>query len=91
MERVEADLGGTDIAPPLRDIIQKGEGLGLKKRVICFTDGAVSSPDAVTKLCKEESIVVHTIGIGNGCDKNMLEKMAKEGRGSCSLIQDDEG
>ena len=35
-------------------------------------------------------MVVHTIGIGDGCDVNMLKKTAEVGRGTCSLIQDRE-
>ena len=42
-------------------------------------------------LSADPNIIVHSIGIGNGCDRNMLESMAKTGRGSCSLIKDDEG
>ena len=42
-------------------------------------------------MSADPNIIVHTIGIGNGCDRNMLENMAKVGRGSCSLIKDDEG
>ena len=59
---------------------------GLKQRVICLTDGAVDEREGVINLARTESITVHTIGIGSGCDQYMLTKMAEGGRGSCSLI-----
>ena len=31
---------------------------------------------------------IYTFGIGNGCDINMLQRIAKDGRGACSLIGD---
>ena len=41
-------------------------------------------------LSKTETIVVHSIGIGSDCDRYMLEKMAERGRGTCSIIRDNE-
>ena len=32
---------------------------------------------------------IHSFGIGDGCDKQLVEKVAENGRGSCSLITDD--
>jgi len=60
------------------------ENPNLKKRVFCLTDGAVSNPEQVIELAKVESIVVHTVGIGDGCDTYMLSRTAKEGRGTYS-------
>jgi len=82
-------MGGTDIATPMTMINSKDDPK-LKKRVFCLTDGAVGNPEQVIQLAKSESMVVHTVGIGNGCDTNMLSRMAKEGRGSYSLIGDNE-
>lgn len=31
---------------------------------------------------------IHTFGIGSGCDKNLVEKTAKAGRGSSSFAAD---
>ena len=89
IETFEANLGGTDISTPLTMIITM-EDTNLKKRVFCLTDGQVSDPQFVIDLAKNKSIIVHTVGIGDGCDKKMLVNTAKEGRGSCSLIKDDE-
>ena len=41
-------------------------------------------------MCENPSIVVNTVGIGNGIDANMLQVAAVKGRGSCSLITDND-
>ena len=87
---VSADLGGTEILKPMKHIIEQRKP-NHRTRVFCFTDGCVSNSRAVIELSADPNIIVHSIGIGNGCDRNMLESMAKTGRGSCSLIKDDEG
>ena len=35
-----------------------------------------------------DTIRVHTIGIGENCDKELCKEIAKAGRGTCSLIRD---
>ena len=89
-QTVNADMGGTEILKPMRNIVLKRKP-NHRTRVFCFTDGCVSNSGEVIKLSADKNIIVHSIGIGNGCDRNMLESMAKTGRGSCSLIKDDEG
>lgn len=51
----------------------------------------MSDRDAVIKKSntKKDNIRIHTFGIGNGCDIDMVKSMAKMGRGSCSLVGDD--
>ena len=41
-------------------------------------------------MCENSKIVVNTVGIGNGIDEHMLQMAASKGKGSCSLIRDDE-
>jgi hypothetical protein len=48
------------------------------------------SEDRFEELYKNASnkTQIYTFGIGNGCDIDMLQKIAKNGRGACSLIGD---
>ena len=58
--------------------------------VFILTDGTVHDPQEVIDLCVTPSIVVNTVGIGDGIDEPMLQKCALVGRGCCSIIRDDE-
>ena len=51
-------------------IIEKAKANSdLKQRVICLTDGCVDNPAKVIELTKPKILSVHTIGIGESCDK----------------------
>jgi len=56
-----------------------------------LTDGQVDDRESVINKAntKKDNIRVHTFGVGNGCDVDMVRRMAKMGRGSCSLVGDD--
>jgi hypothetical protein len=55
-----------------------------------LTDGEVINRYTVidTALTRKENIRIHTFGIGNGCDKGMVQQVAVNGRGTWSLVQD---
>jgi hypothetical protein len=61
-------------------------------RIFLLTDGQVSNREMVIEksLTGKDNIRVHTFGIGSGCDVDMVEKVAKNGRGSCSLVKDND-
>lgn len=91
IDQMYANMGGTNILAPLSNAIDK-LSIGQKQtRIFMLTDGQVSDREAVIKKAntKKDSIRVHTFGIGNGCDVDMVKSMAKMGRGSCSLVGDD--
>ena len=83
-----ANFGGTDIATPLVQAIDLPSTS--QKRIFILTDGAVKNPIDVINAARNDKCSVHTVGIGEGCDEDMLRKTALSGRGSCSLIKDAE-
>jgi hypothetical protein len=61
-----------------------------RKKIFLLTDGVISQPETVINLikCNINRGNVHTFGIGFGCDKTLVEKAARAGQGSSSLIRD---
>jgi hypothetical protein len=56
-----------------------------------LTDGQVDDRESVINKAntKKDNIRVHTFGVGEDCDVDMVRRMAKMGRGSCSLVGND--
>ena len=61
-------------------------------RIFLLTDGQDNDPEKVIAKSQtgKDNIRVYTFGIGSGCDVDMVEKVAKNGRGSCSLVKDND-
>jgi hypothetical protein len=58
-----------------------------------LTDGDVIFPDEVIKLvCKYRhgTLRVYTLGIGNGCSRYLVEKIAIYGNGKFEFVADSE-
>ena len=83
-----ADLGGTNILDPLNKSfdIDTSEYGPLKTRVFILTDGQVDNPQQVINAAKNDAAIVHTFGIGSGCDAHLVHETAKSGRGSSSIV-----
>ena len=55
-----------------------------------LTDGAVSNVTSVVKFIKAHTQYsrINSIGIGNGCSRDLIENAAKKGRGYYTFIDD---
>ena len=53
-----------------------------------MTDGEVSNPQSVIELAKMNSDTssVHSFGLGSGCTRDLIIKVAEAGRGSYSFV-----
>ena len=47
--------------------------------------------ESIIELAYSKEVVVHTLGIGNSVDVDLLQKTAVAGRGSFNLIEDGAG
>jgi hypothetical protein len=60
------------------------------KKIFLLTDGEVSSPDKVVQLAKkaadQQDCKFHTFGIGRDCSVDLVTRVAKAGKGFCSLV-----
>ena len=54
-EHLEADLGGTELFDPLKDIFSHAPIKGMPRQVFVLTDGSVSNTTSVIKLVAENS------------------------------------
>jgi hypothetical protein len=89
---MSADMGGTELLQPVNNILKQVKQNGYPYNFFILTDGEVT-PDpivnAVNANCKPD-IRVYTLGIGSGCSRFLIEKVAWAGNGKCHFIDDDE-
>lgn len=89
---MSADMGGTEIYEPLDSVIKnrKIDSDKSVKKVFLLTDGEVSSPDKVVELAKKaadsSNCRIHTFGVGSDCSVDLVSRVARAGRGTCSLV-----
>ena len=88
---MRADFGGTDILSPLKAVqVGREYNSGKKKRIFLLTDGTVGNSQAIEAQAHKNSDTarVFTFGLGSGCDKNLVTKVAKAGRGTHTIVED---
>jgi len=89
---LDADLGGTNISDPLREIYNSDNvysKINLSKNIFILTDGNVDNRDECINLIATNSYKfrIHSIGIGNYFDKILIEKCGKLGKGTSSFVE----
>lgn len=74
IEKMNADMGGTEIQNPLRELLKETIKEGYPRHVFLLTDGQVSDTQSVISLVKQnvKYCRVHTIGIGNGASLDLI-------------------
>ena len=55
-----------------------------------LTDGSVGSPKEVSDYAREhsETTRVYSFGLGSGCDRTMVHDVARMGRGTSTIVED---
>ena len=89
---IQADLGGTDIYNPLRTALTTSKIDQYPKNIFILTDGDVSNVVKILSLISEYNDVgrVYTIGVGNGCSREIIIEGAKLGKGQHQFIAENE-
>ena len=84
IEKIDADLGGTEVLAPLKDICSNIA----KKDIILITDGEVGNEADVLELVRENSrnTRIFVVGIGYGPNDYFVRQVAKTSRGASELI-----
>ena len=88
VERLQADLGGTEILPALRAVLERPCASGLRREVVLLTDGEVSNDDAVVALAREHAATtrVFAFGIGHAASEHLVRAVARASGGAAEMI-----
>ena len=92
IKELNADKGGTNIVSPLIDIFnnkKEYEKIKLSKNIILLTDGEVEDKNECFNLIKENCNMfkVHSIGIGNDFDEELIKSCGIYGKGSFNFVK----
>jgi Ca-activated chloride channel family protein len=88
IQQLEADLGGTEILPPLESVFARPADPERPRQLFILTDGQVTNTEAVISLVRRNSGAarVFTFGIGAGASHHLVRGMARAGGGSAEFI-----
>ncbi|MFT7803509.1 von Willebrand factor A domain-containing protein 5A-like [Arapaima gigas] len=88
VKSMQADLGGTEILPPLQNIYSKPCLPSHPRQLFVFTDGEVGNTKDVIKLVKKHADThrCFTFGIGEGASSALVNGMAEGGCGHPQFI-----
>ena len=91
INNLKANLGGTNISSPLKDIYNNNNysKINLSKNIFLLTDGQVHDREDCINIITTNSskFRIHALGIGNSFDKILIEKCGKLGKGTSSFIE----
>jgi Ca-activated chloride channel family protein len=85
---INADLGGTEIFEPLKDLYKSPPARGSKRHIILITDGEIANEDQIIKLIKTGvgHTVLHSVGIGYGSNEYLISQAARTAGGACEFV-----
>ncbi|MBN3312126.1 VMA5A protein, partial [Atractosteus spatula] len=85
---MQADMGGTEILFPLREIYRKPCQAAHPRQLFVFTDGEVSNTKEVIDLVRSHAFShrCFTFGIGEGASSSLITGMARAGSGHPQFI-----
>ncbi|MEZ5126812.1 MAG: VIT and VWA domain-containing protein [Thermoleophilia bacterium] len=91
VEGWDADLGGTELLPPLQTIL-RAPRMELPRRVLLLTDGEVANEEECAALVAKHAATtnVFTIGIGYGASDYLVRALARASAGYAETVHPNE-
>ena len=93
LNRVDADMGGTEILQPLQAVLRKAAaGEAVPRDVILLTDGEVSNEPGIIDLARQRSWWnrIFAFGIGSAASSHLVRSLARVTKGAAEFISDNE-
>jgi len=86
---MKADLGGTNLLSPLKNIFEKKEKDGYVKQIFIITDGEVEEQSQILTLATKSRNTTRcfAVGIGNDVSRDFIEEFAKTTAGNPAFIR----
>ena len=96
IEGMKADLGGTDIYEPLKDIYESSkvyDKIKLPKNIFLLTDGEIENKNDTLSLIEKNNhkFSIYSIGIGNYFDQDLIKNAGILGKGNYNFCNDIKG
>ena len=90
IKNLKANLGGTNISSPLKEIFnsQDYDNIKLGRNLFILTDGEVDDREECLDLISKNSdkYKIHSIGIGSSFDKKLIQSAGLQGKGSYHFV-----
>ena len=90
IKKLKANLGGTNIYSPLKEIFNSKDydNINLGRNLFILTDGEVENREKCLELISTncEKFKIHAIGIGSSFDKKLIQNAGLQGKGTYYFV-----
>ena len=88
VKTLDGHMGGTEILPPLRAILEKPPAPGRSRQVILLTDGEVANESEILSLAKKHrgNSRIYPVGLGRGPNAYLLRSLARISGGAAEFV-----
>ncbi|WPL17960.1 marine proteobacterial sortase target protein [Thiorhodovibrio winogradskyi] len=91
LQRLDADLGGTELGRALTLAFQHGEGApGKPLDILLITDGEVWGADTLIDAARRSVHRLFTVGVGAAVAEDLVRGLAEATKGACLLVHPNE-